>query len=142
VGSYERHGYGRPERHHNNAPANSLLPAVVESGRGSPVLLGVIYLEVARRVGLRMHGAPLSEGACRPTERELERGREREREREKERGRERERERARETETKREGERERESARERQRDRERKRETERERARERGEREARPCCWA
>ena len=140
MGSYERHGYGRPERHHNNAPANSLLPAVVESGRGSPVLLGVIYLEVARRVGLRMHGAPLSEGACRPTERELERGGERERE--KERGRERERERARETETKREGERERESARERQRDRERKRETERERARERGEREARPCCWA
>jgi hypothetical protein len=59
---YERHGYVRPPRHHNNDPAYSLLPAVVESGRGSPVLLGVLYLEVARRVGLRMHGAPLSEG--------------------------------------------------------------------------------
>ena len=67
VCSYERHGYVRPPRHHNNDPANSLLPAVVESGRGSPVLLGVLYLEVARRVGLRMHGAPLSEGGLGPT---------------------------------------------------------------------------
>eukprot|EP00240_Pyramimonas_obovata_P005243 CAMPEP_0118928032 /NCGR_PEP_ID=MMETSP1169-20130426/5382_1 /TAXON_ID=36882 /ORGANISM="Pyramimonas obovata, Strain CCMP722" /LENGTH=409 /DNA_ID=CAMNT_0006869925 /DNA_START=280 /DNA_END=1507 /DNA_ORIENTATION=- len=59
---FERHGYTRPNSHHNNSPDNSLLPKVLEQGSGSPLLLGVLYIEVARRMGLILEGAPLSEG--------------------------------------------------------------------------------
>eukprot|EP00976_Prorocentrum_cordatum_P117507 1196317-Prorocentrum_minimum.AAC.5 len=59
---FERHGYTKPEFHHNNSPDNSLLPKVLEQGKGSPLLLGVVYMEVAHRMGLPLEGAPLSEG--------------------------------------------------------------------------------
>ncbi|KAK3286977.1 hypothetical protein CYMTET_5493 [Cymbomonas tetramitiformis] len=59
---FKRHGYKRPDRHHNGDPQNSLLPRVLEEGRGSPVLLGVLYMEIARRIGLEVEGSPLSEG--------------------------------------------------------------------------------
>jgi regulator of sirC expression with transglutaminase-like and TPR domain len=62
---FVRHGYRRPDRHHNNNPNNSLLPKVLEQGYGSPLLLGVIYMEVARRMGLVLDATPLSEGAQR-----------------------------------------------------------------------------
>jgi hypothetical protein len=56
----------RPHRHHNHSPYNSLLPKVLEGGCGSPVLIGIIFLEVARRIGLPMHGTPLNEGEATP----------------------------------------------------------------------------
>jgi regulator of sirC expression with transglutaminase-like and TPR domain len=37
-------------------PSNSLLPAVLDSRRGIPITLAVLYLEVAAHVGLKAHG--------------------------------------------------------------------------------------
>ena len=37
-------------------PRNSLLDDVLDSGLGIPITLSVIYVEVARRIGLRLHG--------------------------------------------------------------------------------------
>ncbi len=37
-------------------PRNSLLPDVVERRLGIPITLGIVYCEIARRVGVRAHG--------------------------------------------------------------------------------------
>jgi regulator of sirC expression with transglutaminase-like and TPR domain len=37
-------------------PANSLLPAVLESRRGIPISLAILYVEIAAQVGLPAHG--------------------------------------------------------------------------------------
>ena len=40
---------------HYDAPENSCLPRVLERKRGLPILLSVLYVEVARRAGLPLH---------------------------------------------------------------------------------------
>jgi regulator of sirC expression with transglutaminase-like and TPR domain len=50
---------GDPRCYQEQDPANSHLNQVLERRRGLPILLSVIYLEVARRVGLPMQGLAL-----------------------------------------------------------------------------------
>ena len=50
----EQEGFrGDTERY--DAPENSSLPSVLERKRGLPILLSVLYVEVARRAGLQLH---------------------------------------------------------------------------------------
>lgn len=53
-----RHAFaGDRERYY--APDNSMLDVVLERRRGLPILLSVVYVEVARRVGMRVRGIAL-----------------------------------------------------------------------------------
>jgi Transglutaminase-like superfamily len=53
-----RHGFtGDRERYDH--PDNSMLDRVLESRRGLPILLGVVYVEVARRAGVALAGVGL-----------------------------------------------------------------------------------
>jgi hypothetical protein len=53
-----RHGFtGDTERYDH--PANSMLDVVLERHRGLPILLSVVYVEVARRAGLPLAGVGL-----------------------------------------------------------------------------------
>jgi regulator of sirC expression with transglutaminase-like and TPR domain len=47
----ERHGF-RGDRRRYDDPANSMLDLVLERRRGLPILLSVVYVEVARRAGI------------------------------------------------------------------------------------------
>lgn len=50
----EEEGFrGDTERY--DAPENSHLPTVLERRRGLPILLSIVYVEVARRAGLQLH---------------------------------------------------------------------------------------
>lgn len=42
-----------------DAPAHSFLPRVIEHRRGLPILLSVVYIEVARRAGVALFGLAL-----------------------------------------------------------------------------------
>ncbi len=53
-----RHAFGG-DRERYYAPENSMLDVVLERRRGLPILLSVIYVEVARRVGMRVRGIAL-----------------------------------------------------------------------------------
>jgi regulator of sirC expression with transglutaminase-like and TPR domain len=54
----ERHGFaGDAERYDD--PANSMLDVVLERRRGLPILLSVVYVEVARRAGVALAGVGL-----------------------------------------------------------------------------------
>jgi Transglutaminase-like superfamily len=53
-----RHGFaGDAERYDD--PANSMLDLVLERGRGLPIALSVVYVEVARRAGVALAGVGL-----------------------------------------------------------------------------------
>ncbi len=54
-----RHGYAG-DRDRYEDPANSMLDIVLERRRGLPILLSVVYVEVARRAGLQLHGVGLA----------------------------------------------------------------------------------
>lgn len=52
---FEQHGFkGDPE--HYDDPRNSFLDRVLERRRGLPILLCIVYMEVARRAGLAVEG--------------------------------------------------------------------------------------
>jgi regulator of sirC expression with transglutaminase-like and TPR domain len=53
-----RHGFVG-EREQYDDPANSMLDIVLERRRGLPILLSVVYVEVARRAGLALAGVGL-----------------------------------------------------------------------------------
>lgn len=53
-----RHGF-TGERQRYYAPESSMLDVVLERRRGLPILLAVVYVEVARRVGIRLRGVAL-----------------------------------------------------------------------------------
>jgi len=53
------HGF-TGDREHYDDPANSMLDVVLETRRGLPILLAVVYVEVARRVGIPLAGVGLS----------------------------------------------------------------------------------
>jgi regulator of sirC expression with transglutaminase-like and TPR domain len=54
-----RHGFtGNRERYDD--PGNSMLDVVLEARRGLPILLSVVYVEVARRAGVGLAGVGLS----------------------------------------------------------------------------------
>lgn len=53
-----RHGFAG-DREHYDDPANSMLDIVVERRAGLPILLSVVYVEVARRAGLVLAGVGL-----------------------------------------------------------------------------------
>lgn len=50
---YQRHGYQRMESHGN--PLSSHLNAVMEDGAGTPLLMAILYQEVASRAGLPLN---------------------------------------------------------------------------------------
>jgi regulator of sirC expression with transglutaminase-like and TPR domain len=52
------HGFAGDRREYDR-PENSMLDAVLERRRGLPILLSVVYVEVARRAGLRVLGVGL-----------------------------------------------------------------------------------
>ncbi len=52
------HGFTGDQRHYDN-PVNSMLDRVLERRRGLPILLSVVYVEVARRAGIRLAGVGL-----------------------------------------------------------------------------------
>jgi regulator of sirC expression with transglutaminase-like and TPR domain len=52
------HGF-TGDREHYDDPANSMLDVVLETRRGLPILLSVVYVEVARRAGIRLAGVGL-----------------------------------------------------------------------------------
>jgi len=53
-----RHGF-RGDREHYDDPDNSMLDVVVATRRGLPILLSVVYAEVARRAGIPIAGVGL-----------------------------------------------------------------------------------
>jgi regulator of sirC expression with transglutaminase-like and TPR domain len=53
------HGFAG-DREHYDDPANSMLDLVLESHRGLPILLSVVYVEVARRAGVGLAGVGLA----------------------------------------------------------------------------------
>ena len=55
---FEQLGFHGNHRHYYD-PANSLLPRVLERRTGIPITLSLVYLELARRVGLPMVGIGL-----------------------------------------------------------------------------------
>lgn len=57
---FEQHAFQGDEQTYSN-PGNSYLPMVLATQRGLPIVLTLIYVEVARRAGLVAHGldAPL-----------------------------------------------------------------------------------
>jgi regulator of sirC expression with transglutaminase-like and TPR domain len=54
----ERHGFAG-DRAHYDQPDNSMLHRVLERRRGLPILLCVVYVEVARRAGIPLAGVGL-----------------------------------------------------------------------------------
>lgn len=52
---FTREGY-RGNREDYYDPKNSFLNDVIDSRKGIPITLSVLYMEVARRVGLKLHG--------------------------------------------------------------------------------------
>jgi regulator of sirC expression with transglutaminase-like and TPR domain len=54
-----RHGYAGADDDDYDDPANSMLDIVIERRRGLPILLSVLYVEVARRAGLALAGVGL-----------------------------------------------------------------------------------
>ena len=54
-----RHGYAG-DRERYDDPANSMLDVVLERRRGLPIVLSVIYVEVARRAGIELCGVGLA----------------------------------------------------------------------------------
>jgi regulator of sirC expression with transglutaminase-like and TPR domain len=52
------HGFAG-DREHYDDPSNSMLDLVLERRRGLPILLSVIYVEVARRAGIPLAGVGL-----------------------------------------------------------------------------------
>jgi regulator of sirC expression with transglutaminase-like and TPR domain len=55
----ERHGFVGERRDYDH-PDNSMLDLVLERRRGLPILLSVVYLEVARRAGIALGGVGLA----------------------------------------------------------------------------------
>jgi regulator of sirC expression with transglutaminase-like and TPR domain len=53
-----RHGYAG-DRDDYDDPANSMLDIVLERRRGLPIVLSVVYVEVARRAGIALAGVGL-----------------------------------------------------------------------------------
>jgi regulator of sirC expression with transglutaminase-like and TPR domain len=53
-----RHGFAGDAEHYDD-PANSMLDIVLERRSGLPILLSVVYLEVARRAGIALDGVGL-----------------------------------------------------------------------------------
>jgi regulator of sirC expression with transglutaminase-like and TPR domain len=53
------------DREHYDDPSNSMLDLVLTRRRGLPILLSVVYVEVARRAGIKIAGARAKEGRCR-----------------------------------------------------------------------------
>jgi regulator of sirC expression with transglutaminase-like and TPR domain len=53
-----RHGF-TGDREQYDDPANSMLDIVLQRGRGLPILLSVVYVEVARRAGIALAGVGL-----------------------------------------------------------------------------------
>ncbi len=53
-----RHGFAGDSEHYDD-PANSMLDIVLERRRGLPILLSIVYVEVARRAGLQLVGVGL-----------------------------------------------------------------------------------
>jgi regulator of sirC expression with transglutaminase-like and TPR domain len=53
-----RHGYAGDDDDYDD-PSNSMLDIVVERRRGLPIVLSVLYVEVARRAGLLLAGVGL-----------------------------------------------------------------------------------
>jgi regulator of sirC expression with transglutaminase-like and TPR domain len=53
-----RHGYLGEEDDYDD-PANSMLDIVLERRRGLPIVLSIVYVEVARRAGLQLAGVGL-----------------------------------------------------------------------------------
>ena len=53
-----RHGFTGDAREYDH-PDNSMLPAVLERRRGLPITLSVLYVAVARRAGIPLHGVGL-----------------------------------------------------------------------------------
>jgi regulator of sirC expression with transglutaminase-like and TPR domain len=53
-----RHGFAG-DREQYDDPANSMLDLVLERRRGLPILLSVVYVEVARRAGIALAGVGL-----------------------------------------------------------------------------------
>jgi regulator of sirC expression with transglutaminase-like and TPR domain len=53
------HGFAGDQEHYDD-PANSMLDLVLESRRGLPILLSVVYVEVARRAGIPLAGVGLA----------------------------------------------------------------------------------
>jgi regulator of sirC expression with transglutaminase-like and TPR domain len=54
----DRHGY-EGDRKRYDRPENSMIDLVVETRRGLPILLSVVYVEVGRRAGLPLCGVGL-----------------------------------------------------------------------------------
>ncbi len=54
----ERHGFGGAERQYDD-PRHSMLDLVLERRRGLPILLSLVYVEVARRAGIPLRGVGL-----------------------------------------------------------------------------------
>ncbi len=52
------HGFAG-DREHYDDPANSMLDGVLSTRRGLPILLSVVYIEVARRAGVAIAGVGL-----------------------------------------------------------------------------------
>ncbi len=52
---FDELGFGGNVNHYHD-PRNSLLPAVLETRRGIPITLAVLYIEIASQVGLRAQG--------------------------------------------------------------------------------------
>ncbi|DBA77701.1 TPA: hypothetical protein ACH3X2_008400 [Trebouxia sp. C0005] len=57
---FERHGYQRMQIHGN--PRDAQLSSVLDNGGGTPAALAVLYMEVARRLGISMVAQPLEGG--------------------------------------------------------------------------------
>lgn len=53
-----RHGFAGDAEHYDD-PANSMLDLVLERRRGLPIVLSVVYVEVARRAGVALAGVGL-----------------------------------------------------------------------------------
>lgn len=53
-----RHGFTGETREYDH-PDNSMLPRVLDRRRGLPILLSVLYVAVARRAGIPLHGVGL-----------------------------------------------------------------------------------
>ena len=53
-----RHGFAGDAEHYDD-PANSMLDLVLERRRGLPIVLSVLYVEVARRAGVALAGVGL-----------------------------------------------------------------------------------
>lgn len=53
-----RHGFAGDVEHYDD-PENSMLDCVLERRKGLPILLSVVYVEVARRAGVELRGVGL-----------------------------------------------------------------------------------